>query len=190
MRRVVTGALEVARRDKVIGSSLEAAPVVHVDAETKVMLDALPFDDVCIVSGVTVTDAPAPQDAMRGEGADDVAVEFRHAEGGKWPTLLEGAAGRGPPRPRRGLRAVRRGVGPDRVVTDADIAATLAALAEERARKTFCPSEAARRLAADWRPLMDDVRRVAAGMEGLRATQGGVAVDPVAATGPIRLSKA
>ena len=29
-RRVVTGALEVERRDKRIGASLEAAPVVHV----------------------------------------------------------------------------------------------------------------------------------------------------------------
>ena len=30
-RRVVTGALEIARRDKVIGASLEAAPVLYVD---------------------------------------------------------------------------------------------------------------------------------------------------------------
>src|SRR5260221_4863479 len=30
LRRVVTGALEVARRDKIIGASLEAAPVLHV----------------------------------------------------------------------------------------------------------------------------------------------------------------
>src|SRR6202030_3639821 len=30
LRRVVTGALEIARRDKVIGASLEAAPVLYV----------------------------------------------------------------------------------------------------------------------------------------------------------------
>ena len=29
LRRVVTGALEIARRDKVIGASLEAAPVLY-----------------------------------------------------------------------------------------------------------------------------------------------------------------
>ncbi|KIT14534.1 isoleucine--tRNA ligase [Jannaschia aquimarina] len=83
VRRVVTGALEVARRDKVIGASLEAAPIVHIDGTTKALLDDLPFDDICIVSGITVTDAPAPDDAFRGEGSDGVAVVFAHAEGGK-----------------------------------------------------------------------------------------------------------
>ncbi|MCT4685011.1 MAG: DUF3253 domain-containing protein [Roseicyclus sp.] len=52
--------------------------------------------------------------------------------------------------------------------------------------RSFCPSEAARALAEDWRPLMAEVRRVAAGLP-LRATQKGVAVDPVTARGPIRL---
>ena len=51
---------------------------------------------------------------------------------------------------------------------------------------SFCPSEAARALAADWRPLMPEVRRVAAGLP-LLATQGGQPVDPLAARGPIRL---
>ncbi|WP_308916445.1 DUF3253 domain-containing protein [Jannaschia sp. LMIT008] len=73
-------------------------------------------------------------------------------------------------------------------MTDAAIAAVLHALAAERTGRTFCPSEAARRLAPDeWRPLMDDVRRVAAA-EGLRATQGGAVVDVRTARGPIRLS--
>ena len=71
---------------------------------------------------------------------------------------------------------------------DARIAGVLRALAAERGPSaTFCPSEAARRLCDDWRPLMPDVRRVARDI-GLRATQGGQAVDPVAARGPIRLS--
>lgn len=73
---------------------------------------------------------------------------------------------------------------------DAEIRAILLALAEERgAGKTFCPSEAARRLADNWRPLMTDVRRVAAAA-GLVATQKGRTVDPVAAKGPIRLGLA
>nr|WP_025311944.1 DUF3253 domain-containing protein [Roseibacterium elongatum] len=54
------------------------------------------------------------------------------------------------------------------------------------ADKTFCPSEVARELSADWRPLMPKVRRVAAGLP-LIATQRGAAVDPVTARGPIRL---
>lgn len=72
--------------------------------------------------------------------------------------------------------------------SDEGIAAVLTDLALRRGRgKTFCPSEAARALAADWRPLMADVRRVAAGHPDVVATQKGVPVDPVAARGPIRL---
>lgn len=72
-----------------------------------------------------------------------------------------------------------------------EIAAVLMALAAGRAG-SFCPSEAARRLAGDWRPLMPEVRRVAAGLaaEGrLVATQKGAPVDPATARGPIRLRR-
>lgn len=70
---------------------------------------------------------------------------------------------------------------------DARIAEVLMDLAHRRGvGRSFCPSEAARALAGDWRPLMAEVRRVAAGLP-LRATQKGVAVDPVTARGPIRL---
>lgn len=72
---------------------------------------------------------------------------------------------------------------------DERIAETLMALALARARghgKSFCPSEAARALASDWRPLMPEVRRVAAGLP-LRALQRGRIVDPAVARGPIRL---
>ena len=53
--------------------------------------------------------------------------------------------------------------------------------------KSLCPSEVAKALAEDWRPLMPQVRAVAAGMPEIAVTQGGVEVDPVAARGPIRL---
>ena len=72
-------------------------------------------------------------------------------------------------------------------MTDDDIAAVLRGLAAERAGRTFCPSEAARRLSDDWRPLMARVRAVAAGLDDLTATQGGVEVDAASARGPIRL---
>ncbi|MEM1313281.1 MAG: DUF3253 domain-containing protein [Pseudomonadota bacterium] len=78
--------------------------------------------------------------------------------------------------------------------TDAAIADALLAMA--RARRpgaTFCPSEAARALApADWRPLMPAVRQAAARLQRdglIRVTQGGRAVDPLSARGPIRLSR-
>jgi hypothetical protein len=73
---------------------------------------------------------------------------------------------------------------------DAAIAGVLMALAADRGPgKTFCPSEAARALSADCRPLMPEVRRVAAGLP-LVATQRGLLVDAVTARGPIRLSLA
>lgn len=69
----------------------------------------------------------------------------------------------------------------------AEIEAALMAIAAARgAGKTFCPSEVARRLADDWRPLMQDVRRVAATTD-LVATQNGREVDPVTVKGPLRL---
>ncbi|MEM8848973.1 MAG: class I tRNA ligase family protein, partial [Pseudomonadota bacterium] len=83
VRRAVTGALEVQRRDKTIGSSLEAAPIVHVDEATAALLSDVPFDDICITSAITVTTDPAPDDAFRAEGEPGVAVVFAHAQGGK-----------------------------------------------------------------------------------------------------------
>lgn len=75
--------------------------------------------------------------------------------------------------------------------SDEAIEAELLALAAARGAGTFCPSEAARRLGEDWRPLMAPVRRVAARLAGegrLTVTQRGAPVDPSGARGPIRLS--
>ncbi|MEZ0255039.1 MAG: DUF3253 domain-containing protein [Chthoniobacter sp.] len=68
----------------------------------------------------------------------------------------------------------------------------LRALAIERGpEKTFCPSEAARRLDAKrWRPWMAKVREAAAQMVEageLKCTQRGASVDPMHSRGPIRL---
>lgn len=79
--------------------------------------------------------------------------------------------------------------------TDAQLREAL--LAKARTRRpgtTFCPSEIARDLAADWRPLMEPLRRAARELarEGrLQVTQKGTALDPAAPWhGPIRLSLA
>ncbi|MDG4647390.1 DUF3253 domain-containing protein [Roseibacterium sp. SDUM158017] len=70
---------------------------------------------------------------------------------------------------------------------DARIAEVLMDMAERRGvSKSFCPSEAARALSDDWRPLMPAIRRVAASLP-LAATQGGRRVDAVRTRGPIRL---
>ncbi len=83
VRRVVTGALEVARRDKIIGASLEAAPVVHVAPETAEILASVPFADICITSAITLATDAATDAAFRLEGEDGIAVTFAHAAGGK-----------------------------------------------------------------------------------------------------------
>jgi isoleucyl-tRNA synthetase len=71
VRRVVTGALELERAKKTIGSSLEAAPFVHVtDAELLRALDGIDFAEICITSGIAVSDRPAPEGAF---ALDDVA---------------------------------------------------------------------------------------------------------------------
>ncbi len=83
-RRVVTAALEVSRTDKVIGASLEAAPVVHV--REAAMLDALrsvDFADVCITSDIVLTADPRPDEAFRLPDVDGIGVVFARAEGGK-----------------------------------------------------------------------------------------------------------
>jgi|GEM_PF-731512 len=70
--------------------------------------------------------------------------------------------------------------------------AICARLRERALGKTICPSEVARDIwpAPNWRDHMGDVRHVAAGMVArgrLAATQRGKPVDPLTATGPIRL---
>jgi isoleucyl-tRNA synthetase len=83
-RRVVTAALEVQRTAKVIGASLEAAPIVYVaDAEQRTALESVSFDDVTITSQITVTGDPAPAEAFRMPETDGVAVVFAKAEGEK-----------------------------------------------------------------------------------------------------------
>ena len=83
-RRVVTAALEVQRREKTIGASMEAAPIVHVATpDLAEALGQVAFDDVCITSDIAVTTDPAPEDAFRLPEVDGVAVVFAMADGEK-----------------------------------------------------------------------------------------------------------
>ena len=84
VRRAVTGALEIERKDKRIGSSLEAAPVVHVgDPELLATLDGLDFAEICITSAITVLAGEGPAEAFRLDDGTKVAVEPKLAEGTK-----------------------------------------------------------------------------------------------------------
>jgi isoleucyl-tRNA synthetase len=94
VRRVVTAALEVQRTAKVIGSSLEAAPVVHVtDTAILVALKSVEFADLCITSGISLTADPEPAEAFCLPDVPGVGVVFELAEGAKcqrcWKVLSD-----------------------------------------------------------------------------------------------------
>ncbi|WP_370343961.1 isoleucine--tRNA ligase [Pararhodobacter marinus] len=84
VRRVVTGALEVERRNKTIGASLEAAPTVYLSPElAQIVTNPDTFSTLCITSGITLTQGEAPEGAFAAEDVPGVGVVFHHAEGEK-----------------------------------------------------------------------------------------------------------
>ena len=84
IRRVITGALEIARRDKVIGSSLEAAPTVFVEEKSDAdLLATIPLAEIAITSAAHVSTHQAAADAFRLPDVAGVAVSFHHAQGNK-----------------------------------------------------------------------------------------------------------
>ncbi|MCK0199032.1 isoleucine--tRNA ligase [Ancylobacter sp. 6x-1] len=84
VRRVVLGALEVERAAKRIGSSLEAAPVVHVtDPGLFAAVSAVDLAEVCITSDAHLTPTEAPAGAFRLDEVPGVAVVPMRAEGHK-----------------------------------------------------------------------------------------------------------
>jgi isoleucyl-tRNA synthetase len=91
IRSVVTGAIEIARANKEIGSSLEASPIVYVDAPNlREALEGVDFAEVCITSDITIkqsdlldTALPGPADAFRLPDIRGVAVVVERAKGVK-----------------------------------------------------------------------------------------------------------
>ena len=84
VRRAVTGALEIERAGKRIGSSLEADPFVYVTNEElfEVML-GVDLPEICITSAGTIVKGEAPPDAFRLPDVPGVAVVTKLAEGRK-----------------------------------------------------------------------------------------------------------
>jgi isoleucyl-tRNA synthetase len=92
VRRVVTGALEIARAEKRIGSSLEAAPVIYISDPELMRTVAAALDgergeagmaETAITSAATVMPGEGPPSAFRLADVPAVAVEFRAASGKK-----------------------------------------------------------------------------------------------------------
>ncbi len=93
VRRVVTGALEVERREKRIGSSLQAAPVVHVTPAHAAAMEGLDMAELCITSGLEVELGEPPSGAFTLAEVPGVAVVPALAAGSKcgrcWQVLPE-----------------------------------------------------------------------------------------------------
>ena len=84
VRRVVTGALELERAAKRIGSSLEASPLVYVtDKAIFATLFDIDLAEVCITSNAMVTNEDAPASAFRLTDVPGVAVVVEKAVGRK-----------------------------------------------------------------------------------------------------------
>ena len=93
-RRAVTAALELKRTDKIIGSSLEASPVVYLEDQTTFdILNSIPFADICITSSITLSLDKAPKSAFSSDEVKGIAVDFKVASGEKcqrcWKILPE-----------------------------------------------------------------------------------------------------
>jgi isoleucyl-tRNA synthetase len=84
IRRVVTGALEIERAHKRIGSALEANPIIHV-ADPGLFAAAVDVDlaELCITSGAVLVEGDGPAEAFRLPDVPGVAVVPRLAEGRK-----------------------------------------------------------------------------------------------------------
>jgi isoleucyl-tRNA synthetase len=85
LRLVVTGAIEIARANKEIGSSLEASPRVFIaDSTLAGALEGVDFAEICITSDIGVeTAATAPESAFRLSDTPGVAVVVERAAGVK-----------------------------------------------------------------------------------------------------------
>ncbi|TPM95584.1 isoleucine--tRNA ligase [Mesorhizobium sp. B2-1-5] len=81
VRRVVTGALEIARAQKVIGSSLEAVPVVTIDdAALEAAISDVDMAEMAITSDLVIAHGEAQQGAFTLEDVKGIAVVIEKAE--------------------------------------------------------------------------------------------------------------
>ncbi len=83
VRRVMTGALEVERAERRVGSSLEAAPVVYADADSVAAFAGVDLAEVGIVSVAHLVEGAVPDGAFTLEDVQGVGVEVQAAPGRK-----------------------------------------------------------------------------------------------------------
>ncbi len=83
VRDTVLGAIELYRKDKTIGSSLEACPTIYVDAGCEKLIDNQDMAEICITSQISIKQADAPVDAFTLADVKGVGVTFGKSEGQK-----------------------------------------------------------------------------------------------------------
>lgn len=93
VRRVITGALEVERAAKTIGSSLQGTVAVYVSQDLAHALREVDVAELAITSGAEIITAQPPAQAFTLEDVDHVGVVVNPAEGDKcqrcWRVLPE-----------------------------------------------------------------------------------------------------
>ncbi len=89
----MTGALEVERRDKRIGASLQAHPTVYAPAELVAAMEGLDLAEIAITSGADLVEGAPPAEAFTLDDVPDVGVVVARARGTKcvrcWKVLAE-----------------------------------------------------------------------------------------------------
>ncbi len=84
VRRVVTGALEIERREKNIGSSLEAAPEVYIaDQELIAAIETADMAEIAITSAISIISGDAPAGAFTLAEVPGVGIVHKRAQGKK-----------------------------------------------------------------------------------------------------------
>jgi len=88
LRRVVTGALEIARADKKIGASAAGPSQGRRPGALVAIVRDLPMDDICITSDITIVEgAPSAEAYTLPDVPVSRGVELAHRR--KMPALLE-----------------------------------------------------------------------------------------------------
>ncbi|MGH7034263.1 MAG: class I tRNA ligase family protein, partial [Stellaceae bacterium] len=93
LRRVVTGAIELERAQKRLGSSLQAAVEIFADAASLTALDGVDLPEICITSAVRLSAAAAPEGSFALPDVPGIGVRVSQAPGEKcqrcWKVLPE-----------------------------------------------------------------------------------------------------
>ncbi|MDR2766062.1 MAG: isoleucine--tRNA ligase [Holosporaceae bacterium] len=83
IRKIITAALEIARKNKIIGSSLQAHVTVFDPESFLPTTDVEFWKEIAIVSSFSIRNEPPPPDAFRNEESNGVGVAISVANGEK-----------------------------------------------------------------------------------------------------------